>query len=300
MGRLRHTFTIFAVVQLFHSMLCLSCARAPGVSGPTPSRYPLARQEPLAEGHVDLGTVLMESTFKLQGTTQGDSLLFGTAFVFDLPCGGDPERAVLITSAHLLDSLVTDRALLGLRDKKWDGTWEERPWWIDIRHHGNPLWVRHKKADVAALCISLPGYAEVPLSSLELLADAETFERFEIHPGDELLCLGYSSQNGVHGPGGFPILRGGKIASYPIGPVDRYGTFKYDVEIFRGYSGGPVYFDQVGRVYGGAAHPGEQIQFIAGLLSRQWFADKEETQPLKVAEVVHAQFIREILTELVL
>jgi len=296
---LRNTIAVIAGVPLFYIIICLSCARDPGVPGPVPSRFPLAQREPIVEERLDLGTVLMESTFKLQGTTQGDSLLFGTAFVFHLPCGEDENGGILITSAHLLDSLATDRAMLGLRKRRWDGTWEERPWWIDIRSGGRSLWVRHKEADVAALCIPLPRHTEIPLRSVELLADAETFQRFEIHPGDELLCLGYSSQNGIHGPGGFSILRGGRIASYPLAPVERQETFKYDVEIFRGYSGGPVYFDQAGRVYGGVAHPGEQIQFIAGLLSRQWFADREETVPLKVAEVVHARFIREILTELI-
>lgn len=298
MGRLGSSFAIGLILLLF-ALLGLSCAPDLAVPGPSPSQFPVAQKEPLTAGHLDLGTVLMESTFKLQGNTQEDSLLFGSAFVFNLGLGEDGRQAVLVTSAHLLDTLVTDQALLGLRDRRWDGTWEERPWWVQIRSHGKPLWRRHRKADVAALYIDLPGYAEIPLNSLELLADDETFQRFQIHPGDELLCLGYSSQDGIHGPGGFPILRGGKIASYPLYPVEHYETFKYDVEIFRGYSGGPVYFDQVGRIYDGVDHPGERIQFIAGLLSRQWFADKEETQPLKVAEVAHAHFIREILIELI-
>jgi hypothetical protein len=112
------------------------------------------------------------------------------------------------------------------------------------------------------------------------------------------MCLGYSSVNGVHGPGGFPILRGGVVASYPLAPIEKFKTFRYDVEIFKGYSGGPVYLSQMGRLYGGASHPEEQIQFIVGLLSKQWFADQEEESPLKVAEVVHAHFIREIVEKL--
>jgi hypothetical protein len=298
MKRSQNPFAICLAVLFFSGLAGLSCTPGPALPGPSPVRFPVAGEESSAAGRQDLGTVLMESTFKLQGTTREDSLLFGSAFIFNLDCGEEGRQAILVTSAHLLDTLDTDQALLGLRDRRWDGTWEERPWWIKIRDRGKPLWRRHHEADVAAMCIDLPGYAEIPLSSPELLADAETFRRYQIHPGDELLCLGYSSQDGIHGQGGFPILRGGKIASYPLYPVERYETFKYDVEIFRGYSGGPVYFDQVGRVYDGAAHPGEQIQFIAGLLSRQWFADKEETQPLKVAEVVHAQFIREVLNEL--
>jgi hypothetical protein len=299
MGRSGYTVVLCLASLLFSNLLELSCSPDLRAPGPEPARYPVAQQEPLAAERIDLGTVLMESTFKLQGTTREDSLLFGSAFIFNLDCGEDGRQTLLVTSAHLLDTLVTEQALLGLRDRRWDGTWEERPWWVRIRDDGRPLWRRHERADVAVLCVDLPDYAEIPLSSLELLADDETFKRYQIHPGDDLLCLGYSSQNGIHGPGGFPILRGGKIASYPLVPVEQYATFKYDVEIFRGYSGGPVYFDQVGRVYGGVAHPGEHIQFIAGLLSRQWFADRKETQPLKVAEVVHARFVRQVLTELI-
>jgi hypothetical protein len=289
--------TLLFVFLLSYSFAFFSCSR-PRAPGPEPSRFPVLEEPILAEGYIDLNTLLMESTFKLQGTTAGDSLLFGTAFVFDLPCKEDPDKAILVTSHHLLDSLQGDRALLGLRDQRWDDSWEEHPWWIDIRRDGKPLWVRHKDADVAALCVSLPRFAKIPLGSIDLLADQGTFQRYEIHPGDELFCLGYSSQNGVHGAGGFPILRGGKIASYPLYPVEEHKTFRYDVEIFKGYSGGPVYFSQVGRLYAGISHPQEQIQFIAGLLTRQWFADKEETQPLKVAEVVHSHFIRETVEKL--
>jgi hypothetical protein len=290
---------VLLIVPIFISIVHLCCARDAKLSGPVPAKFPVSRETILAGGGLDLATILMQSTFKIQGTTESDSLLFGTAFIFNLPCGGDDQKAILVTSAHLLDSLITDRALLGMRDRKWDGSWEERPWWIDIRRQDRPLWVRHDEADVAAMCIELPEFAEIPLSSLELLADEETFRKYEIGPGDELMCLGYSSQDGVHGSGGFPILRGGKIASYPLYPVKRHRTFRYDVEIFRGYSGGPVFFNQVGRIYGGISHPEEQIQFVAGLLTRQWFADKEERQPLKLAEVVHAHFIREIVQTLI-
>jgi hypothetical protein len=298
MEQLRQRLTWTFMVLLFLNLTLLCCAQGPARTGPQPSQFPVVEATVPAEKHVDLNTVLMESTFKLQGITSGDSLLFGTAFVFNLPCKEDLGKAVLVTAHHLLDSLQNDRALLTLRDKRWDGSWEERPWWIEIRRRGKPLWIRHKDADVAALCVSLPGFVDIPLSSLDLLADEGTFQKYEIHPGDELMCLGYSSQNGVHGRGGFPILRGGMIASYPLFPVEKHKTFRYDVEIFKGYSGGPVFFSQLGRLYGGASHPEEHVQFIAGLLSKQWFADKEESQPLKVAEVVHALFIREVVEKL--
>ncbi|MCK4272080.1 hypothetical protein KAX22_05495 [bacterium] len=89
-----------------------------------------------AEEYVDLNTVLMESTFRLQGVTAQDSVLIGTVFIFDIPCQGCPSKVILVASAHLLDSMVTDRALLSLRNKKWDGRWEEHPWWIEVCHDG--------------------------------------------------------------------------------------------------------------------------------------------------------------------
>ncbi len=299
MGKLQDKELYIFAVLLFSSLLFFSCSRPPARPGPQPWQLPVVSGTVSEGQHADLNTLLMESTFKIQGTTFGDSLLFGTAFLFALPCKGDPRGAILVTSAHLLDSLVTDRALLGLRHKRWDGSWEERPWWIDIRRQGKPLWVRHHRADVAVMCFSLPGFVDVPLTSVHWLADESTFQKYEVHPGDELLCLGYSSMDGVHGSGGFPILRGGKIASYPLFPLEKVPTFRYDVEIFKGYSGGPVYFSQVGRLYRGVSHPQEHIQFIAGLLTRQWFADKGEKLPLKVAEVVHAHFIRETIEKLI-
>ena len=205
MGRIHDSVLWPSVILLFFTLPLCCCSRPPA-PGPEPSRFPVVEATVPAEEYVDLNAVLMESTFRLQGITVQDSVLIGTVFIFDLPCQGDSDKAVLVTSHHFLDSLRGDRALLGLRRKAVDGTWAEHPWWIEIRRRGKPLWVRHKDVDVAAICVPLPDFMEIPLRSIELLADERTFQKYEIHPGDELMCLGYSSVNGVHGRGGFPIL----------------------------------------------------------------------------------------------
>ena len=46
---------------------------------------------------------------------------------------------------------------------------------------------------------------------------------------------------------GFPILRSGRVASYPIAPAKIFPTFLLDFSVFPGNSGGPVFMTQVDR-----------------------------------------------------
>ena len=63
-----------------------SCSRPPAVPRPQPSQIPVIAESVAVKEYVDLNTVLMESTFRLQGITEQDSVLIGTVFIFDLPC----------------------------------------------------------------------------------------------------------------------------------------------------------------------------------------------------------------------
>jgi hypothetical protein len=58
----------------------------------------------------------------------------------------------------------------------------------------------------------MPDDLHVPVLPIDLLANDDLIEKFEIHPGDELLCLGFPLF--VSSDSGFPILRSGKIASF--------------------------------------------------------------------------------------
>ena len=66
-------------------------------------------------------------------------------------------------------------------------------------------------------------------------------------------------------------------------------SFLFDFEVFPGNSGGPVYFVDKSRTYGGTTHMGQTVQFVAGLVARQH-------EKLRLAVVVPAHFTKQTLT----
>ncbi|MBA7497906.1 hypothetical protein ES704_00640 [subsurface metagenome] len=253
----------------------------------------------MAEETFEINTFLMRSTFKIIGENS-----IGTVFILGKPCKENPDKAyyVLITATHVLANMKGDKATLFLR-KKFNNLYEKLPWEISIRKEGKNLWINHPEVDVSAMYIALPIDIDIALLPIGILADDETFNKFEIHPGDELLCLGYPFSAEAN-KAGFPILRSGKIASFPIVPAKETKSFLFDFEVFKGNSGGPVYFVQsTARAYGGATHIGT-IQFIAGLVSEEHIITEEITSlyekqmkvyPLALAKVIHASFIKETI-----
>lgn len=160
---------------------------------------------------LELNTRLMRSTFKIAGNG-----MIGTVFILGEPMKGESDRAyyVLITANHILDKMKGDEAIIFLREKI-DDSYRKIAYPITIRKKGEPLWVRHPEVDIAAMYINLPNDIDFPSLSISTLADDKIFEKYEIRPGDELLCLGFPFGREAN-PAGFPILRSGRIASYPI------------------------------------------------------------------------------------
>lgn len=243
----------------------------------------------------EINTTLMHYTYRIVGPTgKPNEVKYGTVFVMGIPDTNRPGKGqlVLVTAAHVLEGISGEKATVHVREKMADGKFRKVAHVLQIRKGRKPLWVRHPAADVAVMKIALPAFIskqadEIPLLSTDQLADDEMMERFEIHPGDELLCLGYPLGKGAN-VSGFSILRSGKIASYPLTPAKDTKTFLFDFEVFPGNSGGPVYFVEKGRKYGGIIHMAETIQFIAGLVTRQH-------EELRLAVVVPAHFIKETL-----
>jgi hypothetical protein len=263
-----------------------------------------------AQDRTELNTTLMESTFMIEGQIGQASRSLGTVFIMGRPYPNQTNapnqlvrvRYVLITAAHVLQEIQGDSAILHLRHKIDTNAWTPLVAPIPIRANGQPLWTKNPDADVAAMYISIPNgvtmTANIP--STDLLADDAQLSKFEIHPGDELYCLGYPFGT-MSNAAGFPILRSGKIASYPLLPTDQTKSFLFDFRVFKGNSGGPVYLAQSDRVYGGAAHLGESLHFIMGLVSEeatyneqlvgQYSAELHQFQ-LGLAVVVHASLIK--------
>jgi hypothetical protein len=225
----------------------------------------------------------------------------------NIPSGGTGVgRYVLITAAHVFEEIPGDVAILNLRRKNSEGDWERLPAPVQIKNTGHPLWVKHPSADVAVMYIGLPDGVSIPLLSTEFLADDAMLEKFEIHPGDTLQCLGFPFGQESNAAG-FPILRSGRIASYPLVLTAKTKTFLFDFNVFQGNSGGPVYMVDENRAYQGSLAIGQATQLIVGLVTQETTHNEQligpynaelHRYPLGLATVVHASFIKEAINML--
>lgn len=266
------------------------------------SLFPLFCHSAPANPRFELNTSLMECTFKIQGERS-----VGTAFIMGHKSVKEPHKIyyVLVTADHVLKDMKGNTAQLILRKKTQDGTYERFPYQIQIRKKNEPLWVWHEEVDVAAMQIALPENMIKHLVSTNLLANDSIFNEFGIHPGDKLMCLGYPLAAEAN-EAGFPILRSGEIASYPLTPAKKIKKILYDVEVYKGNSGGPVYFVESGRTYKGGLHVAT-IQFIAGIISKERMLVSIKEEPYKItkeehqlglAEIIPAIFIKETIEKL--
>jgi hypothetical protein len=248
----------------------------------------------------------MSNQYELEGQNpQGQGTAIGTGFVMGRPVSTMPGkgRLVLITAAHVFNEMAGDNAILHLRRKLGENNWVHAPIPVPIRANGRPLWTKHPDADVAVIYISLPSDISLPILSTDVLVDDGTLSRYEIHPGDELECLGYPFGSASN-EAGFPILRSGKIASYPLLPTAVTKTFLFDFRVFKGNSGGPVYFVQTNRIYGNVFRVGETIGFVAGLVSEEKYFSQVTLGPyeqearqvqLGLGVVIHASLIKQAI-----
>jgi S1-C subfamily serine protease len=254
---------------------------------------------------IEINTGLMLATFRIQG--EGSS---GTAFIVRKPNPEIPTRSlfVLVTAAHVLGDMKGDLATIVLRHEVAPAVWENSPGIVKIREKNRELWTKHPEADIAVIPIGsmkLPNKDFRPkVIPIDMLADDDLLAKHEIHPGDEVNCLGYPfSLNS--GRGDFPVLRSGKIASYPILPTKKTKSFLLDIPVFPGNSGGPVYISYTGsRISGKVIRMDTQFQFVMGLVSqerivtqqiKELYATREQRYSLGLAEIIHASLIREAI-----
>ena len=243
----------------------------------------------------DLNTILMNSTFEVKGPAGPNNETSGTVFVIGKPLKDDPVRAyyVLITAGHVLDDIVGDQATLMLRQKNADGTYHSVPYTIKIRDHGVNLYKKHPDADVVAMYLGIPREIKLDLLPISVLADDARLLELQVHPGDELLCLGFPLRLDFNT---FPVIRTGTLASYPLTPSKAIKTFFYNFHVFPGNSGGPVYFTFANRVYRGGTHIGVQ-QGVIGLVIQQENSRLPgyEGAQLDISMIVPSSFIIETI-----
>jgi S1-C subfamily serine protease len=237
--------------------------------------------------------------YSLGPAMAGTGTSVGTVFIVGKALKDDPKRAayVLVTATHVLTGIKGTSAILLLRKKNNNGTYMPIQFEIPIRDHsGTDLFLKHETADVSVMYVRLPKEVEVPLIGTNLIVDDKTIKDLEIHPGDELLCLGYPFGLTVN-DWGFPILRSGIISSYPLTPASVVRFIGFDFRVYGGNSGGPVYFKYSSRTYSSGTHLGETVHGIIGLVTQQ-VEDPNTKTPISLAHIVPGQFIRDVVDKL--
>lgn len=244
---------------------------------------------------IDLALSLVHATVQLEQPLGDGTRTVGTGFLISDPTPDGKPRTVLVTANHVLAGMPGQVARIGYRVENPDGSWSYAPEALRIRDKaGHELWTHHPSRDVAAMVVTAPPEFAKAAIPENYLASDDTFTRNDVEAGDEMMALGFPQGLSAN-QAGFPILRSGRVASYPVAPAKIFPTFLLDFAVFPGNSGGPVFMtDQDHRVDLKAAKP-EQPEFIAGLLTQQVELNHER---LEIGIVTHAKFIRETLARL--
>ena len=237
---------------------------------------------------------LIHATVQLEQPLGDGTRTVGTGFLISAPGPDGHPRVVLVTANHVFEKMPGVNARIGYRIENPDGSWSYSPQSLKIRDgEGHELWTHHPSRDVAAIAVTAPPeFARAAIPADYLAAD-DTFSRYQVGAGDEMMALGFPRGLSAN-PAGFPILRAGRVASFPVAPARIFPTFLLDFAVFPGNSGGPVFMSEPAhrRSGGDPAKAGQDVEFIAGLLTQQVELNSER---LEIGIVTHAKYIRETI-----
>ncbi|MFI4933238.1 MAG: trypsin-like serine peptidase [Caulobacterales bacterium] len=239
---------------------------------------------------IDLSIDLIQATVQVDQPLGDGTRTVGTGFLISDPTPDGKPRVVLVTANHVFDKMPGPIATIGFRVENADGSWRFNPEPLKIRDGAKELWTHNPERDVAVISIDAPPEFAKAAIPEDWLATDDTFKKYDLGPGDEMLALGYPEGLSAN-TAGFPILRSGRVASFPLSPAAAFPAFLLDFNVFPGNSGGPVYMADNARRRPGAEGDAP-AQFIAGMLTRQV---ELNSQNLAIGVVLHAKFIRETL-----
>jgi S1-C subfamily serine protease len=248
-----------------------------------------ASAQPIESGQAfDLSVGLFHATVQVEQRLGDGSTTVGTGFLISDPTPDGRPRTVLVTANHVFKKMPGPVAMIGFRVENADGSWRYNPEPLQIRDGAKELWAHHPERDIAVIAVEAPPQIARAALPQTWLATDDTFTRYAVRPGDEMLALGFPegfSSNAA----GFPILRSGRVASFPLAPSSAFPTFLLDLNVFPGNSGGPIYVSDRSRQRPGAKR---DLQFIAGMLTQEV---ERGSRSLGIAVVTDAKFIRETL-----
>jgi len=238
---------------------------------------------------LDLSTQLMQATVQVEQQLPDGRHTIGTGFLISDPTPDGKPRTVLVTARHVFDHMPGTTANIGYRVQDKDGGWSFKPEAVRIRSVDHEFFVHHPSRDVVAIAVKAPPEFAKAAIPLAWLAGSDTFTKYGVGPGDEMMVLGYPQGLSANSAG-FPILRSGRVAS-PIEAAGANPTFLLDFHVFPGNSGGPVFIADAQRRRPGAPEA-QEVQFVAGVLTQQVELNNER---LEIGIVTDAQFVRDAI-----
>lgn len=243
---------------------------------------------PRAEGDEAMEKLIL-ATYKLAN----DGSTASGIVVEHKTADGKPQRYV-VTAQHVFSQMKGDAFLLVGRARGADGAYQRREIQVPIRQGGQPLWKSHASQDLAVL--PLPDSAEVDSLPLDSLATEESLAG--VHVGDAVRLAVFPERVEANAAG-FPIVRGGSIAGYPILPLKTNPAFLVDTMTWTGDSGGPVVHETLRSPGGGPLVLGfvRGMRSIVDTAKESRFVERKTQYPLGLSEVVHAAFARELIAD---
>lgn len=230
---------------------------------------------------VALSIDLIQATVQVEQPLGDGTRTVGTGFLISDPTPDGKPRTVLVTANHVFDRMPGNEAHIGYRVQGKDGGWRYDPQAITIRDAKGEVWRHNGSHDVAVIEVKAPEVFAKAAIPIAWLAGEDTFSKYGVGPGDEMMVLGYPQGLSANSAG-FPILRSGRVAS-PIEAASANPTFLLDFRVFPGNSGGPVFIAN-------AQHP--EVQFVAGMLTQQVELNSVR---LEIGIVTDAQFVRDAI-----
>jgi len=238
---------------------------------------------------------VMRATFKIANENST-----ATCFVIARPGAAETSRRelILVTAAHVFETMAGDECRLVLHERRADGTFVRSEVPLKIRSAGKPLWLRHPEVDIAAMKLALPVDRAIAALDFDQVAGESAVGNGKLRSADEVWVLCYPAQL-ESSSAGFPVLRRGTVASFPLTPIDRNKTFLVDFTTFGGDSGAPV----VVRDRNASDSAGQRTSVVGLVIGQHRETTKsispieERTvhRPLGLAIVVHAEFIRQTI-----
>jgi hypothetical protein len=257
---------------------------------------------------INIHESLMNSTFRISGENSSGQNIEGTCFILKSADSASSKGVFLITAKHVLEDIDDEYALIHYPYQE-ESKINNEQLSIKIRTNNLPNWIEHEDSviDIAVLQIETNKFDSKYLLSTEFLATEQLLQEFQIKPGDNLFTIGFplgASSNEY----GFPILKGGYVASYPILPTSRHKYFLFDCEVFPASSGSPVYAREAGRQYSDGGFHANCVQLICGIIVSKTFAqnilsdrgneDIQELISLQLAKVIPSTHLLELIRKL--